>query len=84
MNNDIISFILGVTPNFLGAIMVYLTLLLIPKISKLKAFLFTFSLVLFMELERFYNQNIPFDVYDITSSLTALLIVHYIHKSQNI
>lgn len=74
-----INFILGILPNFIGAIITYtLTRIKLIKISKIKSIVFTLSLVLFMEFERYLNQNIVFDVYDIVSSVIGVTICYYI------
>ncbi|CAM1359661.1 membrane hypothetical protein [Tenacibaculum xiamenense] len=69
----IIAFILGILPNFIGAAMVFLVYLKL-NISKLKSIIFTMAIVLFMEFERFYNQNINFDIFDILASVFGILI----------
>ncbi|WP_255362811.1 peptidase domain-containing ABC transporter [Tenacibaculum sp. MAR_2009_124] len=74
-----LSFIMGILPNFIGAAIVYLVYLKL-NINKLKSIIFTMALVLFMELERYYNQNINFDAFDILASLFGILIFYYSDK----
>ena len=75
-----IAFVLGILPNFIGAAMVYLVYLKL-NISKLKSIIFTMAIVLFMEFERFYNQNINFDIFDILASIFGVLVFYYLDNN---
>ncbi len=69
-----INFILGILPNFIGSLILFLTLVSIPNFSKWVAVLFVLSVVIFMEFNRFYVDNISFDMYDIVASIFGLVI----------
>ncbi|WP_298764805.1 hypothetical protein [uncultured Polaribacter sp.] len=89
-SNRYLVFILGVIPNFLGAIMTFLTCLFLLKLQNKQSlgkiinfsFLTTLTLVIFMELERFINQNIKFDVFDILASILALITCLICYKKE--
>ncbi|MBU3011116.1 hypothetical protein KO506_06860 [Polaribacter vadi] len=89
-SNQYLVFILGIIPNFLGAIMTFLTCLFLFKLQNKKSlrkiiiisFLTTLILVIFMELERFINQNMKFDFFDILASILALIICLIFYKKE--
>jgi len=89
-SNESLVFILGIIPNFLGAIMTFLTCLFLFKLQNKKSirkiiiisFLTTLTLVIFMELERFINQNMKFDFFDILASILALIICLIFYKKE--
>ncbi len=77
----VLNFVLGILPNFLGALLLCITLNFIPKLSQKAIISMTMGLVIFMETERYYNQNIPFDIYDIIASLLGVLLWLYWMKN---
>ena len=89
-SNEYLVFILGIIPNFLGSIMTFLTCLFLFKLENKKSirkiiitsFLITLTLVIFMELERFINQNMKFDFFDILASILALIICLIFYKKE--
>ncbi|MDN3620178.1 hypothetical protein QWY81_12000 [Polaribacter undariae] len=89
-SNEYLVFILGIIPNFLGSIMTFLTCLFLFKLENKKSirkiiitsFLITLALVIFMELERFINQNMKFDFFDMLASILALIICLIFYKKE--
>lgn len=89
-SNESLVFILGILPNFLGAIMTFLTCLFLFKLQNKKSirkiiissFLMTLTLVIFMELERCINQHMKFDFFDILASILALIICLLFYKKE--
>ena len=75
-----INFVLGLMPNFLGTILVFLMYNSLLEVSKIKSAIYTMVLVFFIEIERSYNQGTVFDVYDIIASIVAILILYGISK----
>ena len=48
------------------------------------AILYSFILVVFMEFERLFFQNKPFDIYDIIASILGLILIYSIdNKNQD-
>lgn len=81
INLNFLVFIVGVAPNFLGSIMMYLLMSLIPKMKVSVIIFFCIFLILFIEIESFYNRNISFDYFDILASLVGIFLVHTIMKN---
>ncbi len=76
----VLNFTLGILPNFLGALLLCITLRFISKLSQKAIISMTTGLVIFTETERYYNQNMPFDTYDIIASLLGVLFWLYLIK----
>lgn len=73
-HNKIITFILGVAPNFLIGITFPLLLKLIyPRLKAVSIFLLSFSAIVLMEYELHLN-NRNFDMFDIIFSIVGIFI----------
>ena len=70
-----INFVLGLMPNFLGTILVFLMYNSLLEASKIKSAIYTMVLVFFIEIERYFYEGKAFDVYDIIASIIAIGIV---------
>lgn len=77
------NFILGILPNFLGAILSYLMYNGFLEFSKIKSGSYTIVLVLFIEIERYYNEGAAFDVYDIIASVIGIGILFFFYSSNS-
>lgn len=91
-SNEYLIFILGVLPNFLGAIITFSTFFLLFKIifnkksylkNIIQAAIYTTCLVVFMELERLINSGIKFDFFDIIASLFGITFCLMLFKKEN-
>ncbi|APD06912.1 hypothetical protein UJ101_01393 [Flavobacteriaceae bacterium UJ101] len=73
---------MGILPNFLGALLFCITLSFIPNLTRKSIVVMTIGLVIFMEIERYFNQNISFDISDIAASVVAILLWWFLTKSK--
>lgn len=82
LNCQLCSFVVGVLPNFIGTLIVFIALHFYLNYSIKKNILFNLVLVLFMESERYLFHNASFDLFDIISSIVAILLcVKFYSKS---
>ena len=85
--NQLLLFIEGLLPNYLGSILFYFLLKKILLNTHKEAFIATMVLVLIMETERHYMQHFPFDPYDILASVLGVFTIQlydcYFNKKTN-
>ncbi len=88
-SNEYLIFLLGVLPNFIGAIITFSTFILLFKIlyskksfrqNMVQSAIWTISLVVFMELERLVSSEIRFDFFDIIASVIGITFCFVLYK----